>query len=220
MQEQSRNIPHRRRVIVLASAVVMAAATGLAIGLLAGRDPRPDLRALALLPEPRAIAEFELSQPDGTRFGLGDLRGPWSLLFFGFTSCPDVCPSTLYDLDQMGDRLENAGFGRRGLYQVVFVSVDPERDDPETLRRYVRHFDPDFRGVSGTHPQLSGLAGQLGLAYRVDEHTTGAETYAVVHSAAVVLVDPQARLRGAFAPPFDPALMAQDLETLIRTLRG
>lgn len=220
MVEQSLNIPVRRRVIALVSAAVMVAATGLAIGLLAGRDPRPELRALALLPEPRAITEFGLSQPDGTRFGLDDLRGRWSLLFFGFTSCPDVCPSTLYDLDRMGDRLENAGLAGRGLYQVVFVSVDPERDDPETLRRYVRHFDPDFRGVSGTHPQLSGLAGQLGLAYRVDEHTTGAETYAVVHSSAVVLADPQARLRGAFAPPFDPALMAQDLETLIRARRG
>lgn len=212
----SRNAALRRRAIALVSVAVMAAATGLAIGLLAGRAPQPALRALTLLPEPKAVAEFELTQADGTRFGLGDLSGAWSLLFLGFTSCPDVCPSTLYDLDRMDDRLDNAGPGAPGGWQVVFVSVDPERDDPEKLRRYVRHFDPDFRGVSGTHPQLSGLAGQLGLSYQVEEHAADAETYAVIHSGAVVLVDPQGRLRGAFTPPLDPDLMTQDLESLMR----
>jgi protein SCO1/2 len=198
----------------------MAAATGAAVALIAGRVAPPDFQALAPLPEPQAIAAFSLEQPDGDRFGLEDLRGQWSVLFFGFTSCPDVCPSTLYDLDLMDERLENAGSAKRGAWQVVFVSVDPERDDPETIRRYVRHFDPDFRGISGTHRQLTELASQLGLSYRVEEHAPGADTYAVVHSAAVVLVDPDGRLRGAFTPPLDPARMAHDLEAFIRPRRG
>lgn len=219
MQEHNRKAA-RQKLIALASIAVMAAVTGLAIGLGAGRDPQPDLRALTLLPEPKAMIEFGLEQPDGSRFGLEDLRGPWSLLFFGFTSCPDVCPSALYDLDRLDGLLENVGIAAPDDFQVVFVSVDPERDDPETIHRYVRHFDPGFRGVSGTHAQLSALAGQLGVSFRVDDHPAGAQTYTVVHSAAVVLVDPHGRLRGAFTPPLDPAQMAHDLETLIRARRG
>jgi protein SCO1/2 len=147
------------------------------------------------------------------------LRGRWSLVFFGFTHCPDVCPSALYDLDlasrQLAEANAAAGDGTGPAHQVVFVSVDPERDTPERIAQYVAYFNPGFIGVTGAHEQLAALTAQLGIAYQVEEHAAGSERYDVVHSASVVLIDPRGHLRGAFPPPLDALAIARDLALLM-----
>jgi len=168
------------------------------------------LSALVVLPKPRVIADFRLLDQQGRSFSLDRLRGKWSLLFFGFTHCPDVCPSALYDLRQVADRLRQAGPGIAA-HQVVFVSVDPERDSPERMREYVSYFDPDFLGVTGDTAQLVPLTRQLGVAWRIEEHLPGSEQYTVDHSASVLLMDPSGRLYGVFAAPIDPESMSADL---------
>jgi protein SCO1/2 len=193
-----------------------------------------------VLPEPRELADFSLVDQDGTTFSLERLRGRWSLLFFGFTRCPDICPSTLYDLQQVGRSLDvGAGpaagpvagpgdglgdgsgdgsgdrSGRATPWQVIFVSVDPERDSPAQLQEYVSWFDPRFLGVTGAPEQLAPLALQIGVAFRVEEHASGSQDYAVDHSASVFLTDPQGRLHGVFPAPHDAGAMARDLAAVL-----
>lgn len=203
--------PDNIRLIVLAALVgLLSAAAGFSLWRLVQQGPTPETATLMRLPEPRVLADFDLLDQDGRTFGLERLRGQWSLLFFGFTYCPDVCPSALFDLQQVHDVLSEAG----SEHQVVFVSVDPERDTPERLAEYVRYFDPDFVGVTGTEAQLSALALQIGVAYRVAPHEPGALDYTVDHSASVLLTDPEGRLHGVFPAPHNPELMAADVLAL------
>jgi protein SCO1/2 len=210
----------RRRLLIMAVAIaVMGAVAGISLGLILPARQPAGLAALTWLPEPRVIGEFELLDHTGRPFDLQRLRGRWSLLFFGFTHCPDVCPSALYDLNQVSEQLPRPPDGAEPLHQVVFISVDPERDTPEVLSRYVAHFNPEFTGVSGSPEQLAALSAQLGIAFQVEEHAPGAEQYGVVHSSSIVLTDPAGHLRGAFTAPLDAAAMARDLATLIDPAR-
>jgi len=199
------------RFILLAALVaLLSAAAGFSLWKLRQDGPPSMTAALRILPEPRVLADFSLLDQDGEAFSLQQLQGKWSLLFFGFTHCPDVCPSALYDLQQV--RLTAARSAEHGEgFQVIFVSVDPERDSPERLNEYVRFFDPEFLGLTGTPEQLAALAKQIGVAYRIEPHDPGSPTYMVDHSASILLTDPQGRLYGVFPAPHDAGAIAHDL---------
>lgn len=207
MNAQKTNI----RFIVLAAAVaLLSAAAGYRLWQLQQVRSAPPFAALKVLPEPRVLADFSLVDQAGQPFSLERLHGKWSLLFFGFTHCPDICPGTLYDLVQVHQALDDAAGGLEP-HQVAFVSVDPERDSPARMAEYVSFFDPDFLGVTGAPEQLSPLALRIGVAYRIEPHEPGSGNYSVDHSASVFLVDPQARVHGVFPSPHDPDLMVRDL---------
>lgn len=210
------------RFILLAILVaLLSAAAGASLWRLKQAEPLAAFVSLRVLPEPRVLADFSLVDHNGAPFSLDRLRGRWSLLFFGFTHCPDVCPSTLYDLQQAGRSLDGAAGIGAGAgngtsdparpWQVIFVSVDPERDSPARLKEYVSWFDPRFLGVTGAPEQLAPLALQIGVAFRVGEHVEGSQDYPVDHSASVFLTDPQGRLHGVFPQPHDAAAMVRDL---------
>jgi len=201
----------RRLLIILLSVSLIGAVTGVSLALNLSKRHQGAPLALTLLPDPRPLAEFHLLDHAGSPFTLDRLRGSWSLMFFGFTHCPDVCPSTLYDLNLVSAQLSQPGGDGEAPLQVVFVSIDPERDSPATLSRYVAYFNPEFTGVSGTHEELAALTRQLGIAYQIGEHKPGAEAYDVLHSSSVVLTDPDGQLRGAFAAPLDADRMAREL---------
>lgn len=203
------------RFILLAALVaVLSAAAGFSLWQLRQEGPPEMTAALRILPEPRVIADFELLDQDREPFALERLRGKWSLLFFGFTHCPDVCPSALFDLQQV-NRALGSGQGDRAPLQVVFVSVDPERDSPERLKEYTAYFDPDFIAASGEPEQLAALTRQIGVAWRIEPHEAGAATYTVDHSASIMLTDPQGRLHGVFPAPHDPEKIVHDLRALL-----
>ena len=154
------------RFILLAALVaLLSAAAGFSLWQLRQDGPPSMTAALRILPEPRVLADFSLVDQDGEAFSLQQLQGKWSLLFFGFTHCPDVCPSALYDLHQVSLTAARSAEHGEG-FQVIFVSVDPERDSPERLNEYVRFFDPEFLGLTGTAEQLAALAKQIGLGSR------------------------------------------------------
>jgi protein SCO1/2 len=196
-------------------ALVLVAALSAAAGVLVfqsiGRQAPGEQPALLVLPEPRDVPAFELTDQFGRPFGLDRLRGRWSLMFFGFTHCPDVCPSSLYDLQRLSAELTEEGAPG---HQVVFVSVDPERDSPERLRGYTAYFDPDFVAVTGPHEQLLPLTRKLGIAYRIEEHEQGVAAYTVDHSASVLLMDPDGRLYGVFPAPLDVDRMIAHMRRL------
>lgn len=161
------------------------------------------------LATPRAISAFRLSDQQGREFTPESLRGRWSLVFAGFTHCPDACPTTLALLNSVDQRLRASG----DAIQVVFLSVDPERDTVERLAGYVGHFNPRFVAVTGARAQIDALCRDLGIAYVRNPGVGG--DYTVDHSAALVLIDPRARVAGYFRPPHDPAALAADLATLV-----
>jgi protein SCO1/2 len=160
----------------------------------------PD-RVMTLFPEPKPLTAFALTDHKSRVFDLASLKGKWTFLFFGFTHCPDVCPTTLAELARArGDIARNTA-GAENI-QFVFVSVDPNRDTTGKLGQYVGYFDTSFLGVTGDDAQIGNLAGQLGAVYKVTI-TPGVENYPVYHSAAVFLLDPRARYHAVFTPPHD-----------------
>ncbi|HEU4645086.1 MAG TPA: SCO family protein [Burkholderiales bacterium] len=188
------------------AAVALAAV--LAGAWLAGIDRESSSRArllpdevMTLLAEPKPLTDFALTDDRNRRFDLASLKGKWSFVFFGFTHCPDVCPTTLAELARARDQIVNSTVGAENI-QFVFVSVDPNRDTVGKLGPYVRYFDASFVGVTGDNAQIANLAGQLGAFYEV-ALTPGVENYSVSHSAALFLLDPQARQHAVFAPPLD-----------------
>lgn len=201
------------RWVLLFATVVVAAGLFLQYrGSVRQPDVPAGLRAV-LWPEPRPVASFRMATQHGEVFGVEQFRGRWSLVFSGYLSCPDVCPLTLQILADFHRRLR-AGAAGMAEPRFVFVSIDPAHDTADAVAGYLGHFDRDFVGLVGEPGELATLARSLGVAYaeRVDEQ--GVRT--MDHSASIVLVDPEARVVGAFPPPHDAARMLLMYEQLIQ----
>jgi protein SCO1 len=202
--------------------VVLVVALAAGLGLLAGRHlfsrasdaPATTLEAVRLLPGPRALPAFDLAQADGTRLEPADLQGHWTIVFLGFTHCPDVCPTTLAELAMAQQQWE--GLPEASRPRVLFVSVDPERDTAEAAGRYAHHFHPDTLAATGDIPALEAFATSLGMVFMKVPPAEGApaDQYSVDHSATLVLVDPQGRMAGLLRPPLQPDAIAADLLAL------
>lgn len=196
-----------RRALPFAVAV-LAAALGIAawLNLDARQNRPPEIRGYVLA-EPRALPAVELVDEQGAPFRPADFEGRWSLLYFGYTYCPDVCPLTLVQLANLKRALEAQGSAAGVEYYLV--SVDPRRDTPARLREYVAYFDPEFHGLTGAPPALAALASATDTVFDVPEGQDG-DNYLVSHSSNVVLLDPSARVHAVFTPPHEPAALAAD----------
>jgi protein SCO1/2 len=162
---------------------------------------------------PEPVRAFTLDDHGGKEFTAEQLKGRWSLILTGFTSCPDVCPFTLANLEQVVAELGLLVRPDR-LPAVIFLAVDPDRDRPN-LKEYVTQFHPDFIGLTGALDQIeNALKGIDAVAVRLKPDARG--NYQVNHTAAVAVIDPQARLVAKINPPFEPAPTAQFLADLIR----
>jgi protein SCO1/2 len=202
-----------RSFVWLILIAALAAAVGLWLGSRQFGAGAPALENAVLYPQPRAVPDFRLTRADGTPLTLSDWRGRWNIVYFGYASCPDVCPTTLASFKQAWKILGEQGLQNR--VNVNFISVDPQRDTPEQLGKYVGFFSPDFVAATGSDEQLTALTRALGLLY---SRATGADgAIEVDHSGSAVIIDPQARLVGIFRPPFAPASVARDLATLAKT---
>ena len=151
-----------------------------------------------------------MHKADGTSIRLSDQQGKLVLLYFGYTFCPDVCPTTLYDLSQAKARLGEDG----SKIQVVMVTVDPERDTPELLHDYVTTFDSSFIGLSGDIEELETIWSDYGV-YRDKKSNDGATSYLVDHTARVYVVDTNGGLRLTFPFGIASEAMADDLAHLL-----
>jgi len=167
------------------------------------------LRHAQVLDPPWPIEAFELVDHAGAPFFRNDLAGRWTVLFSGFTHCPDICPATLGIL-----RAAQQDLNGTEKLQTVFVSVDPERDTPERLAEYLAWFDEDWIGLTGDPIQLDRLLNSLQMAYvRVP---SGNGDYMMDHATAVALIDPQGRMAAYWRPPLDAAKLRDDLAGLPR----
>ncbi len=164
----------------------------------------PELVAV-LRPEPRLLQPFTLVDQNNRSFTQQALEGKWSFVFFGYTYCPDICPTTLATLTAVLNELYPDPRAPSDL-QVVFVSLDPQRDSPEVLANYMEYFGEGFLGVTGTDREINGLVGQFGAGYVMEPAVIPGE-YLISHTSSIFLVDPHLRLLAGFSPPHDPAII-------------
>ncbi|WP_305806040.1 SCO family protein [Stenotrophomonas sp. YIM B06876] len=196
--------------------VALAAGLGLVLAQkVFGPSTTKAADTIIFYPQPRTLPDFSLSQSDGTRLIPGELKGHWTLVFFGFTSCPDVCPTTLAELAQAQKQWEPLPESIRP--RVVFVSVDPERDTPARLGEYAHAFHKDTLAATADVPSLERFATALGFVFQKVPGTHFAENpddYTLDHSSSIAVLDPDGKLAGLIRPPFNPQAIAADLQSL------
>lgn len=158
---------------------------------------------------PRIVEDFSLLDHSGAPFTLENFKGRWSLVFFGFTHCPDICPMTLAKLSQLMPHLDQSVADNT---QVVLVSVDPARDTPEALASYVTYFDENFIGVTGEFVNIMGLTRNLNVAFN---KVVLDEGYTVDHTGNVILINPKGHYHGFFRPPFELARLKTTFQSIV-----
>jgi protein SCO1/2 len=188
-----------RIIATLLAAVLIAACSA---------PPPPQLQQGTLLPSAKPVADFRLTDQAGQPFTLDNLKDRWTLAFFGYTHCPDVCPTSMAMLAQVHGQLEQNPDAAE-LPQVVFFSVDPERDTPELLASFVPYFHDSFIGVTGDPDEILKLTRRLGIIYG-KTGGSGADDYLVDHSAAIILFNPAGNFHALFNVPHKPELIASD----------
>ncbi|HEX3603001.1 MAG TPA: SCO family protein [Steroidobacteraceae bacterium] len=190
---------------------VVAAGAMLAVRLLAPK-PQPDLATGTLLAPARPLADFSLIDNQGRPFGPANLRGHWSLMFFGYTNCPDFCPATLTVLAAVEKRLRAAKTVAPP--QVIFVSVDAKRDTPAQLNRYVPNFDPEFVGLTAADQAgIERVAKKWGIAAAIKPTPNG--DYIVDHSEAIFVIDPGGNLAAILTGPFTVDALQSDFRRIV-----
>jgi protein SCO1/2 len=214
-QQQSDSVFSSRTLVFIA---VVCTAAGIWLGLiLYGSAPEPeltamDLKAGTLLPRPKNLDDFSLVDQDGQPLDRDLLKGSWTFLAFGYTHCPDICPTMMATYDALEQELAESGSDAQP--EFLFVSVDPERDTPQRVGEYVGYFNPRIRGATAGHDVLRPLTAQLGVLYQRAEEQDTAMGYMVDHSASMLLLDPEARLAAIFSAPHNTAEMAEDFRTI------
>lgn len=209
---QQSDSAHIRALTLIAVILVAVFAFGAGVFLArhgATRGDAPDIQGL-LWPDPVVLGDFALDDAAGGTFEASRLDGRWTLMFFGFTHCPDVCPTTLATLKSVHAALRDLpAFTDHA--QTVFVSVDPERDTPTALRAYVDYFDPAIVAATAPSPRLDALTRQLGILY-AKVGTADPATYTFDHTASILLIGPRRQFLGVFSPPH----AADDLAMRVR----
>jgi protein SCO1/2 len=198
----------RTQTIALAALVAIVA---VAAGILSARwalqrQVAAQPATATLLSPPRPMPPLALIDQGNQPFDTARLRGGWTFVFFGFTSCPDVCPVTMSALAATNKLLADLPAALHP--RVVMISVDPERDTPERLATYVKAFDPSFVGATGTKAAIDELAQRMGVL--VAKRPLEGGSYSVDHTTSVFLIDPDGALRALFSPPHTPKLIAED----------
>jgi protein SCO1/2 len=186
---------------------------GIAASLLWHRRAAPvELATGTLLTPGRALPDFSLIDQKGRTFTAADLRGHWSLLFFGYTNCPDFCPTTLTTLAAMEKNLRSAKAAV--IPQVIFVSVDSKRDTPAQLAKYVPYFDPSFVGLTAAdQPSIEALAKDMGVAVSIRPAADG--NYTVDHSGAIFVLGPDGRITAILTGPYSASDLQGDFLRIV-----
>ena len=199
---------------------ILVALVALVIGLTVYRvlnserqlDPTQLLDAgIVILPQGRDVPKLTLTDQDGQPVQVDQLDGKWTLLFFGYTFCPDICPATLAELRQLRGQLPEE---LRDRLRPVLVSVDPERDTPEQLKQYLGFFGEGFIGLTGPLDDIQTLANGVGIPFIPGDSSR--ENYTVDHSGNLVLIGPDGRQQGFIRSPLRVQKLAEQLPELVK----
>jgi protein SCO1 len=192
--------------------ICVLALAGIAAEILWHRPAPVELSTGSFISPSRELPDFSLIDEQGRGFGVPNLRGHWSMLFFGYTNCPDFCPTTLTTLAAMRKRLRAEGAAV--VPDVVFVSVDAKRDTPAQLAKYVPKFDPDFIGLTAVdQPSIEAVAKKLGVAVSILPAADG--NYMVDHTGAIFVLNPDARITAILTGSFGVDALRGDFERIV-----
>jgi protein SCO1/2 len=196
-------------------AVVLGGALAGGIFVAAQFSKPAQLKTAFVIPALDELPEFTLQDQSGERVNASSFRGQWDLVFFGFTNCPDVCPTTLQILANVKRQLLDSGSD--DLPRIVLVSVDPERDTPELLAQYVAYFGNGNLGVTGELSEVRKLTAGLGIYFEKVPGGSGDDTdnYTVNHSAAVLLINPDGHFSALFSAPHTVENYVHDLPIIM-----
>lgn len=197
--------------VLIAIAAVASLVGGYYLGNLASNKKPAEFKTATLIPDPRPLQDFQLIDFNQKSFTLENLKGHWNLIFFGYTNCPDICPTALTSMVEVNKALSDNSDLMKQL-QTVFISVDPKRDTPEHLKQYVSFFNPDFLAATGEDAQLRDLTKQLALTYKLHEPDDRGD-YLVDHSAWMVVVNPAGQFHAVISGSqfTNPKGMAADI---------
>lgn len=207
----------RRTVIVLV--LVVIAIMGLQVYKVT-REPPLDREALrsegtVIYEQPRRLSDFELVDHNGEPFTPSDLEGHWTLAYFGFTNCPDICPLAMADLARLVDEMPPELAEQT---EVMLVTLDPARDTPEVLAEYLGYFNEDFIGVTGEFLAIKRLANEVNVAF--NKVIQDEDEYTVDHSGNIVLFNPRGDYHGFFKPSFEIERMRDHYRTVVEAFEG
>lgn len=205
----------KQNLVIGALAVVaLVIGVGASIHLTKPQDP---IHA-QMYPAPRALHEVQLNAHDGSVIDNNWFRSQWTLVFLGFTWCPDICPTTLAELKGIYPQLQALDSDES--VKVMFLSVDPGRDTIERLKEYIEFFHSEFIAATAEHKVLFPLVRSMGMAYAIADSTDNPD-YLIDHSASVVIINPDGNMVGRFKPNYEPGKMAiSDGEQILMDLPG
>jgi len=201
-----------RMLMITAFAAVAGIGTVTARQLLMVNSPvAPEINGF-VLQQPRLLPAFELLNGQAETFTGADFAGAWSFLYFGFTYCPDICPTAMVEMAKLKTLLSASHPDL--LAEFYLVSVDPERDTPQRVQEYVTYFDDNFKGLTGDLDDISNLA-QTASVIHVIEPSADGVSYEVGHSSTITLLDPQGSIRAIFREPLRAATLADDVSLVL-----
>lgn len=206
------------RNTIIGCVVFMALVVGLFVNNIVRKpglsdDQLRDDFGTVVLPQPRAPSPFRLVRNDEIPFTEADLRGAWTLAYFGFTHCPDICPVTLAVLAEARRQLSETHADAP--FNVALFTVDPERDTPDVLTEFVAYFHPDFVGVTGEHIVLATLAREVSVAFAKVPSQTDPDGYVVDHTGNIVIFNPRGHYHGYIRLPHTPERVLTAYRTLV-----
>ncbi|MDE3739492.1 MULTISPECIES: SCO family protein [Pseudomonas] len=198
-------------VLVALVAVVLGLTVHKVLTGQAQADPTKLLDAgIVLLPQSRTLPELEMTNQDGEKMRVDQFKDKWSLVFFGYTFCPDICPTTLAQMRELKGLLPEEA---RNNLQIILVSVDPNRDTPQQLKQYLGYFDPAFIGLTADLPTLQKLSNAVSIPFIPAD--TSKENYTVDHSGNLVVLGPDGTQRGFIRSPLNNQKLKEQLPGLV-----
>ncbi|OHC29412.1 MAG: cytochrome c oxidase assembly protein [Pseudomonadales bacterium RIFCSPLOWO2_12_59_9] len=206
----------RIQTTVFILVAVVALVLGLTVNKVLTNSGRADPAVLldagiVLLPQSRGLPSLSLTNQDGQAVAVDQLKGKWSFLFFGYTFCPDICPTTLAQLRELKTLLPEEG---RNQLQIIFVSVDPHRDTPAQIKQYLSYFHPGFQGLTGEEATLQKFANAVSIPFIPAD--TSKENYTVDHSGNLVILGPDGRQQGFIRAPLNNQKLKDQLPGLLK----
>jgi len=212
----------KKSKVIIAAGIIGLSAIGAMVANNIQQPSLPTFSTAYVQPKQTALPEFTLG--DNQEYTKALFQDKWSLVFFGYASCPDVCPTELYNLNNVAKIMTDAG---KTMPQVVFISVDPQRDNNEMLTSYAHFYNDNFLGMTGASSEIDKLVASFGVIYQKTFLATNGkyvsvpytspipedqrESYLINHSSRLYLVNPQGQYVAAFAPPHSANKIAEDL---------
>ena len=199
----------KSQTIILVVSALIAATAGIWMGQQSSYDSQVDIKPAsiqgAIYPKAKILSDFSLIDQNSKKITRSDFINHWSLIFVGYTHCPDVCPTTMTVMNQVNEFMQQQQIQPP---RIVFLSIDPERDTAEILKSYVAYFNEDFIGLTGSIDEVSKLSQQLNAVFRKAAGASGQitdEDYLMDHSSALMLINPEGNLQSILTAPHTPA---------------